>query len=654
MADDSILALSNSLIAGRYAVDTTQALLDAGGGIPAYLARDRMASDGKRVALLVSRDASPNLRALRVLTEPVDNLMVPLGHGIAPLPGGNGEGYFVICTPAPGPPVSAEMNPWPDKPLIDLVLRPIARVLETLQERHLTHRAIRANNVFQSARGQPVTLGAAWAAPPAMHQPAIYESPYTAMCHPAGRGPGSIADDVYALGVLLLTLAGGCEPMANAEDGAVIRWKLELGSFGALTRDCPMGGMLGDLVHGMLSEDPDHRPTPTQLLDPGSLRGRRATARPPRRSQHPLMLSDLAVFDARMLAYALLIDQKKAIQFLSNGLVTQWLRRSLGDASLATQIEELVRERNGDPRAGPLGNPMLIMQTISAISARMPLCWRGIALWPDGLPGVLAHGVAGDAELMAATEELLVQDAVTPWVKAEARPGRPLAPDISGHANQVPGPYVLWRLFYVLNPMLPCRAAAMLTGWVADVPALMRFLERTAASAGETLIDLQVSAFISARADRKTEMQINNLATAKSADQFRTGELSLLRDLQVRYHAGPMPTLAKWAADRLRPNLNRWRNKPRRQALEARLDTVAQGGMLARLIEVTEDPNARIEDMTGAMQAELELRSINAEIAAIENEDQVRFADAERFGQAITGGIGLSVLILTVLSVLLR
>jgi eukaryotic-like serine/threonine-protein kinase len=654
MADDSILTLSNTLIAGRYAVDTSQVLLDAGGGIPAYLARDRMASDGKRVALAVSRDASPNLRALRVLQDPIDNLMVPLGHGIAPLPGGKGEGTFIICTPPPGPSVSAAMNTWPDKALMDLVLRPIARVLDTLQDRGLTHRAIRPNNVFQSAPGQPVTLGAAWAAPPAMHQHAVFESPYTAMCHPAARGPGTIADDVYALGVMLLTLAFGMEPMANMDDETIIRWKIDLGSFTALTRDHPLSGAFADLLHGMLADDPDHRPLPAQLLDPVSLRGRRAAARPPRRSQHPLMLNDLAVFDARMLGYALLLDPKKAVQFLSNGLVTQWLRRGLGDASLATQIEDLVRARAGDSKAGPLGDAFLVMHTISAISPRMPLCWRGIALWPDGLPGLLAQGVAGEADLLTAAEELLIQDAVTPWVRADLRPERPEPPDVSAHRSHALGPIVLLRLFYILNPMLPCRAAAMATGWVADIPALLRFLERIAGTAGENVIDIQMSAFIAAHADRKSEMQVNNLASAKTADLYRHGELALLRDLQTRYHPNPMPALAKWAAARLRPGLDRWRNKPRRQALQARLDVVAQAGFLARLIELTDDPGARAIDLAGALQAELELRAIDAEVSAIDGEDRLRLADAERFGQAITGGIGLAALILTVLSVLLR
>jgi hypothetical protein len=170
MADDSLLARSAGLIAGRYAVDTSQILLDAGGGVDAYLARDRMASDGRRVAFAVSRTASPRERALRVLADPIDNLMTPLAHGVAPLPAGKGEGYFIVCTPTPGPSVASALNVWPDKVLMDLVLRPAARVLEALQDRKLTHRAIRPNNVFQASRGQPVTLGAAWAAP--RHAPA--------------------------------------------------------------------------------------------------------------------------------------------------------------------------------------------------------------------------------------------------------------------------------------------------------------------------------------------------------------------------------------------------------------------------------------------------------------------------------------------------
>lgn len=654
MADDSLLTRSTGLIAGRYAVDTAQVLLDAGGGLDAYLARDRMASDGRRVALSVSRTASPRERALRILTDPIDNLMTPLAHGAAPLPGGKGEGYFVICTAAPGPPLSAALNAWTDKPLMDLVLRPAARVLEVLQERNLTHRAIRLNNVFQAARGQPVTLGAAWAAPPAMHQPAVYESPYSAMCHPAARGPGTTADDVYALGVLLLTLSTGAVPMANMDDATIIRWKIELGSFAALTRERPVSGFFADLLHGMLADDPEHRPQPTQLLDPGSLRGRRATARPPRRSQQPLMLNDIAVFDARMLAYALLSDYKKAFQFVANGLVTQWLRRGLGDATLATQIEDLVRGRTADTGPGPMSNPLLVMHTVSAISLRMPLCWRGIAVWPDGLPALLALGIAGQPDLLAAAEELLIGDVAASWVRFESRPGRPEPPDVIGFKSSASSPNGLPRLFYELNPLLPCRASGMEASWVGDIPALMRFFESAAGNAGDTLIDLHLGAFIAARADRKSATQIDLLLSAKTVESFRRLEVTLLRDLQVRYHPDPMPALAKWAAARLQPDLERWHNRPRREAMQERLEVLAQAGFLARLLELTGDAAARAQDVAGAIRAANELAAIDAEVAIISSEDRQRLADAERHGQAITGGIGLTALILIAMSALLR
>ena len=124
-----------------------------------------------------------------------------------------------------------------------------------------------------------------------MAQPALFEPPYSAMCLPSGRGDGSIADDVYALGVLLLCLALGRAPLAQLDDSAILRRKLELGTYAALAGDERLPPIIGDLVRGMLAEDPEHRPTPTLLLDPASARGRRVAARPPRRAQRPIVLA---------------------------------------------------------------------------------------------------------------------------------------------------------------------------------------------------------------------------------------------------------------------------------------------------------------------------------------------------------------------------
>jgi eukaryotic-like serine/threonine-protein kinase len=189
--------------------------------------------------------------------------------------------------------------------LLSCVLRPAARVLEALQERGMTHRGIRLDNVFQSGPGQSVVLGTAWTAPPAMAQPALFEPPYSAMCLASGRGDGSIGDDVYALGVLLLCLAMGRPPLEQLDDASIIRRKLELGTYAALAGDERLPPVIGDLVRGMLAEDPEHRPSPTLLLDPARARGRRVAARPPRRAQRPMAVGGADVWDARSLALAL-------------------------------------------------------------------------------------------------------------------------------------------------------------------------------------------------------------------------------------------------------------------------------------------------------------------------------------------------------------
>ena len=126
----------------------------------------------------------------------------------------------------------------------------------------MTHRGIRLDNVFQTRLASRSCSAAAWAAPPAMAQPALFEPPYSAMCLPAGRGDGSIADDVYSLGVLLLCLALGHAPLAQLDDTAIVRRKLEVGTYAALLGDERLPPIIGDLVRGMLAEDPEHRPTP--------------------------------------------------------------------------------------------------------------------------------------------------------------------------------------------------------------------------------------------------------------------------------------------------------------------------------------------------------------------------------------------------------
>ena len=151
---------SHPPIAGRFTVHPGKPIPEAGGGLPAFLATSQHAADGAHVAIQVPRDLPVRMEAIDAFSDHIDNLMTPSAHGIGPSANG-GEAYYVICTAPPGPPLSKSTGRWSDRALVEQVLKPAARLLLNLQSLELTHRAIRPDNVFQSAPGQPVEIGRA-------------------------------------------------------------------------------------------------------------------------------------------------------------------------------------------------------------------------------------------------------------------------------------------------------------------------------------------------------------------------------------------------------------------------------------------------------------------------------------------------------------
>ena len=223
MATPSAARPDGILIADQFIVETNRKLPPVG-GLAAFGVTDRVGGRTDLMAIQLDRNLPARPRALQVLATPIEGLLTPVAYGPA------GGACYAICLAPPGPSVQGRGRPWPEAELLACVLRPAARVMEALSTRGVTHRGIRLDNVFQVAPGQPVVLGTAWTAPPAMAQPALFEPPYSAMCLPGGRGEGSIADDVYALGVLLLCLALGHSPLERLDEASIIRRKLELGT----------------------------------------------------------------------------------------------------------------------------------------------------------------------------------------------------------------------------------------------------------------------------------------------------------------------------------------------------------------------------------------------------------------------------------------
>ena len=462
-----------ALIGGVYSIDFTRPMQGAAPPGPAFEAA--APGQASAMAVPVSRGFPARGRALAALAGmQTPNLLWPMAHGPAPTPSGD-TGYFVICPAPPGPSLHANLRPWSETELLEHVVKPAAVVLADLHARGVTHRAIRPDNLFQGARGTPVSLGCAWAAPPACHQPGWIEPTYSAACLPAGRGNGTIADDVYALGAVLVLLALGRSPVEGLTDEAVLHQKLEQGSHAALTANHRLPPGIAELVRGMLADDPDHRPSPALLGTPAAARARRIAARPIRRAQRPIEVGACSASTARSLARALQRDPRAAIAMLRNGLVDRWLRRGLGDALAAGQLDEAVRLRDMQANSGDaLADPALIANAVAVLDPAAPFVWRSVTLWPDGLGAALDYALHHQPDLAGPIGEIAMLNVAELWASRREVPddaaSRPEIPDIrSVRADRRPGVAEL-RLTYSLNPLSPCGSPMLKRFWVTRLP----------------------------------------------------------------------------------------------------------------------------------------------------------------------------------------
>jgi hypothetical protein len=621
------------------------------------------------VAMLDRRDPSRQLMGVRVRPglpprariidagaegEPIANVLMPVADGPGLDPGGQ-PAWFIIAEAPPGPAINLAGGPWREQDLIAAVLLPAAAALEALRERGYTHRGIRPDNLFRAAPGRPVTLGPFWAAPPGTGQPPVADPPFLGWCRTACQGDGCIADDVFALGVTLLALSMGHWPLTGMDPQEILQRSLSAGSFATLTAGYHnLPSFLGDLLRGMLAEDPDHRPSPALLLDPLRAAARRASARPPRRAARQIDVGSAGAGTARELGFAIAMQPEPASELLRSGAIDRWLRRSLNDPTLAGKLEEACDEVSGAAGDGGRAASLLLMLAISVLEPLAPLVWRGAALWPDSLGTAM---IGADAVTASCQRELIEQGVLTQWAAIHPRRG-----DSAELIEQARDWAVLLatrgaagglnRLLYGLNPLLACASPLLAGRPVLRLPELLPALEAASARADrrQPPIDAHITAFIAARAEQSMKAELSGL-NSFTGEAERPLVLRLYSRLQTRLDCGPLPGLAAWLHEAGYTGLDRWRSRSTRIAQGKRIATLVAGGQLGALVTAVEDSAALAADLAASVAAMARMEYLRQRLQDSEANAARRIADASRLAHDISAGAGLLSILGAALSV---
>jgi hypothetical protein len=291
---------------------------------------------------------------------------------------------------------------------------------------------------------------------------------------------------------------------------------------------------------------------------------------------------------------------------------------------------------------------LLLMRAITDADILMPLCWDGLAIFPDGIGPALTIAREAEPELHRKLREIMACEAQGTWAtmrearttaapqRLEARHFRAIL-QIRGPAGGLP------RLGYTLNPLTPCASPLLRDRWVTNIGELAPALDAVAMASPECdLMEPHVAAFIGARSERWLDQEVQALANMGDDTSRALNTLRLLAELQNRYHPAPLTGLTSWLVARAAPLVERWKNRERRTAVEEQLKSLGAAGFLRPILMLLEDHDAHAADSDGLRRARVNLAQVDAELRGIADGGPHRSAFAIWLGQEIAAGIGLA------------
>ena len=546
--------------------------------------------------------------------------------------------------------------------LSKILMDPLVAALRRLSTRHVTHRAIRPDNLFfLDADRQSIVLGDCITSPPGFDQPTVFETIERGMASPGGRGEGGDADDMYALGVTLALLALGTNPVADLSESTLLRAKIEQSTYSAICGKERMPNSLVEPLRGMLSDDPDERWGFEEVEQ--WIAGKRQTPIPRKTSPtalEPLEFAGGLYMSSRMVAHAFAQNTPEAVKTIQEGTLEDWLRRQMSDAECADAVAESVEVAKAH-ETDPLGSEDFLVAKICIFLDRAgPIRYKGISFMPDGFGPTLAVEALRRGEVQSAVEAVL-RGLPGIWVAAQKSAISTVSALnnafelVRSYLTNTEIGYGIERCLYELNPGLPCQSPHLVQDYVTHIRDLLPALDETAERVSEKTppIDRHIAAFIAARSDQDVGSYLAALGEP-DPKASTIGMLSLVALLQWRLESGALFGLTKWVGGQLGPAISSYHSRTTRRELEREIPRLIRQGNLPELYDAIDNKEKRLADANEFNLARIQFAEAEAEIGEVENSDSARSDSAELMGQqtAAMSSVVLSMVVVTILFIM--
>ena len=583
---------------------------------------------------------------------PEAGVLRPLEWGPVTLPGATAQRMAMVFRRPQQPPLmsshKAVAPPLPAEDIARRIVAPATLALGYMTQRGIAHRSIRPENIYwDGASRASIVLGDCVSLPPAFLQPALFEPIESAVTPPLGRGPGSTADDFYALGVTVLILAMGRCPAAALSDREIVAAKMQKGSYNAL-----MGGErppfgLREFLRGLLADDPNER-WGIEELEQWLGGGLRSTVQEGRAhlAERPFKFAGVEYTNCRALAQAFGEKWEQAAAIIPDQSFDKWLRRGVSDGTLAHRVADILgsdTEGEGKGRA----SARAVSRVCTVLDRAGPLRYKGLVAMPSALGITLADAFErGDTKSISLIGESITRGIALDWFVAQHARIQVVLDNqlkeirtmqqLMRHSG--PG-YGIERCLYMLNPFLPCRSPLLKGRHVSQIkdllPALERIVEKTGKLPG--LYDRHLAAFIASRIKSNVDRLLAALEAGGGGTGAALGILALFSRIQSKFGPEELPYLTQWLTRELEPTLERFNGRTTREQLRKRIAAVAESGSLIELNNCINNDQLLKRDEGGRRQAMREYGTAAREIAQLESREFQE--SAQRAGWRIASGI---------------
>ncbi|MGO1118386.1 hypothetical protein ACTL6U_06770 [Rhodovibrionaceae bacterium A322] len=626
------------------------------------------ADDNSCFALVCDPDYAPRLGLLTTMSR-MDRLplMVPKAWGSVFWPPANAVRVVIIFNRPLGGRVQqnydSEFPIFKEDDLMEKVVEPLIGLMQDLLGRGFQHRNIRATNLYWADENQQqIMLGECITSPSGVDQPLLYETINSGLAMPEGRGRGTPADELYAIGALVATLITGHSPGRDIDDETLLQRKIEKGSYAALVGNSRVTLKIMELLRGVLCDELMERWNITELVS--WMEGRQLSPKQPflpTKGARPFHFDGKDYSNCKSLAAAFSKNFIAAREVLGSESLPHWIERSIGDEALATAVTTTIKASGagGEQSVSDSRLDRMVTRLISTLDPPGPLRFKEVAVDVESLPQALALRFQ-DKEFVALFANMANYRLPQTYVESLSQTRvdlaslRPMYDNITFNLTRRRPGYGIERCLYQYNDHFPCLSPLVQNQQIRTAAEILPALELYAAKAGpdEEPIDTHLVAFAAAHTKSMSERVLQALGNKDQEVMHNLGIIAFLATLQDSYGPAQLPNLTQWAGRFTGPIVESLHSQKLRKTLTKNIDKALAAGNLVGLLQVVDDGNLRARDEKGYALARQEYATAVQEIAWLQqggltHPDNVN--EKSRGAAAVVSGVlsGIGFLLMT-------